>query len=694
MLPGLFAEQNGFGQCSLACRVPGNAGPIVSDNHCQCGEEIMATSRRPSQYCCAVAVAIIAALGGGPTTSAAADQDGAADVFSTATPIKHLVVVIGENRSFDHIYATYVPQGGQTVLNLLSEGIVQADGSPGPNFAAARQFTTSGHKHYFIGVARTRKTPYDTLPPPTLGGAPNVQSTSLPPFPTSFLPLLALLEPSLEPAALPLLTTGATGAAVTSGAPDTRVTNYAALPNGPFQLTGPKLPYDSYTGDTVHRFYQMWQQSDCRVENAREDDPSGCLSDLYPFVATTFAGPQTDQGGGTSMAFYNMQSGDAPLLKRLADQYTLSDNYHQPAQGGSGLQHIFLGTGDDIFWSDGNGNPTVPPASQIADPNPLPGTNNQYRLDRRYSDCANLAAPGVFPIVRYLESLRFPVAINCAAGHYYTLNNTNPGFLPNGQIDAAGIANGTSIPPSNVRTIGDALNDKGISWAYYGGAYNAAVNLANGSTSPLDVVGQAYCANCNFASYAGSIMGDAAQRASHIKDITDFFAAVTSGSLPAVSFVKPDALVDGHPATSKLDLYEAMLQKVLDTLDSNPVLKAETALLITFDEGGGYYDSGFIQPLDFFGDGPRTPLIAVSPYSKGGRVVHSYTDHVSILKFIERNWHLGPLTARSRDNLPNPRPDRGNSYVPVNSPAIGDLFDVFDFGRAGEDHHKGERADW
>jgi len=60
---------------------------------------------------------------------------------------------------------------------------------------------------------------------------------------------------------------------------------------------------------------------------------------------------------------------------------------------------------------------------QIADPNPLQGTNNQYRLDGRYSDCANLVAPGVFPIVRYLESLRFSVAINCAAGHYYMLNN-------------------------------------------------------------------------------------------------------------------------------------------------------------------------------------------------------------------------------------------------------------------------------
>jgi len=147
-------------------------------------------------------------------------------------------------------------------------------------------------------------------------------------------------------------------------------------------------------------------------------------------------------------------------------------------------------------------------------------------------------------------------------------------------------------------------------------------------------------------------MGDPAQRAQHIRDVADFYAAVAAGTLPSVSFVKPDALVDSHPASSKLDLYEAMLKKILDTLDANPALQAETALFITFDEGGGYYDSGFIQPLDFFGDGPRVPFLVVSPYSKGGRVVHSYTDHVSILKFIERNWRLVSQPRQSPEPTP------------------------------------------
>jgi phospholipase C len=428
----------------------------------------------------------------------------------------------------------------------------------------------------------------------------------------------------------------------------------------------------------------MWQQSDCSKANATEDNLTGCLNDLYPFIATTYG------GGGTPMAFYNMHGGDAPLFKQLADDFTISDNYHQPAMGGTGIQLVFLGTGDDIFWSDGNGNPEKPPFSQIANPDPLPGTNNVYTVDGRFSNCSDVSAPapGVLPIVRYLGSLPYEVEANCEVNHYYMLNNTKPGFLPNGVIDTQqAFAAGTSVPPSSVRTIGDALNEKSISWAYYGGAYNAAVALTENptSTDPTVQIGQAYCGLCNFAAYASSIMGDPVQRVAHIKDATDFFAAMSDGTLPAVSFVKPDGLIDGHPATSKLDLFEGALRKILDTLGANSDLWAQTALFITFDEGGGYYDSGFIQPLDFFGDGPRIPLVVVSPFSTGGHVVHSYNDHVSILKFIERNWRLDPLTGRSRDNLPNPRARKEDPYVPVNSPAIGDLFDMFDFGRRDDD---------
>jgi phospholipase C len=449
----------------------------------------------------------------------------------------------------------------------------------------------------------------------------------------------------------------------------------------------------------------MWQQSDCHIRNATRSNPSGCLSDLYPFVITSYTserdpngvpvpgpGQVVDNGGGNSMAFYNMQKGDVPVLKRLADEYAMSDNYHQAVMGGTGANHMMLGTGDAIFWSDGNGHATTPP-SHIANPNPLPGSDNQYTVDRNFdgnfAECADPTHPGIEPIRRYLRSLPYHPRPNCEPGHYYMINNQNPGFLPDGTVDRAGIARGASLPPSNLRTIGETLNEKDISWAYYGGAYNAAVALTRlqrqggTTTDPTILVGKSYCNNCNFESYSSAIMGDPAKRAAHIRDATDFFAAVDDGSLPAVSFLKPDELLDGHPASSKVDLFEAMVKKVMNHLSANPRLFATTVLFITMDEGGGYYDSGYIQPLDFFGDGPRIPLIAVSPFSRSGHISHTYADHVSILKFIERNWGLRPLTRRSRDNLPNPRSARDNPYVPMNSPAIGDLFDLFDFGGDG-----------
>jgi len=115
-------------------------------------------------------------------------------------------------------------------------------------------------------------------------------------------------------------------------------------------------------------------------------------------------------------------------------------------------------------------------------------------------------------------------------------------------------------------------------------------------------------------------------------------------------------------------------------VQANPAIAADTAVMITFDEGGGYWDSGYIQPIDFFGDGTRIPLIVVSPYSTGGRVVHTYYDHVSFDKFVEANWLIHQtISSISRDNLPNPVASSSNPYVPTNSPAIGDLMEMFVF---------------
>jgi phospholipase C len=178
-------------------------------------------------------------------------------------------------------------------------------------------------------------------------------------------------------------------------------------------------------------------------------------------------------------------------------------------------------------------------------------------------------------------------------------------------------------------------------------------------------------------------MGNASVRDTNLKDTIDLYDDIRDGFLPAFSIVKPSGFVDGHPASSKLDLFEGFTQKIIDAIRANPALWADTAVFVTFDEGGGYWDSGYVAPIDFFGDGTRIPMLVASPYAKAGHVSHEYADHVSILKFVERNWGLPPITNRSRDNLPNPRADRENPWVPVNGPAIDDLYDLFDFGPEG-----------
>jgi phospholipase C len=445
----------------------------------------------------------VAALAIGCAAATNAQPNGAPDKIATGTPIKHLIVLIGENHSFDNVFATYRSKRDHFVSNLLSRRIVNPDGMPGLDAAEAAQSVVSIPlpSTYFMGtgITKTLYSPY--LPTPELGGAPNhpTNLTELltglqtnpaavqPPFDNTISDAqLAAIEPALETSDLFLLRTGATGAAGTTG-PDTRVLHYNMLPNTVFQLTGPTLPYDSYTGDMVHRFYQMWQQSDCNVKNATRTDPAGCVRDLYPYVGIERGG----DSGSNSMGFFNVLEGDAPVLNKLAQEYALSDNFHQAIMGGTAANHVALGTGDAIFWTTFNAI-TAPPG-HIADPDPQSPTSDKYEADAEWTNCSDSSQPGVAAIVNYLATLPYHPDRNCEVGHFYTLNNLRPGFLPNGVVDLPDIAQGAGVPPSTLRTIGDALNEDNISWAYYGGGYNAAVRvvnaaLANQTPDPFDVL--------------------------------------------------------------------------------------------------------------------------------------------------------------------------------------------------------------
>jgi phospholipase C len=644
----------------------------------------------------------------------------------THSPIKHLIVIIGENRSFDHLFATYVPQPGESVWNLLSEGIINRDGTPGPNFSRATQWAASDSAaDGFLLSPAKQPFPKGVLPTPLVDGPKRSWISG------DSLTLAQQSENGLPAEYYPYLVSGGTG--LPAKTPDTRISNVTALPPGPFQLTnGKSLVYDSFAASPAHRFYQMWQQLDCSSTQVTARLPSGCDSALYAWVEVSVGmgksgrpppanfsaeyspGSSTTGEGSTALGFYNIQNGDAPYLKGLADHYAMSDNYHQAVNGGTGANHIMLGHGDMIWFSDGAGHALAPPhnvevatgsanqgiVDEIENPNPAPGTNNWYSQDGEgggsfgapsygggsYTDCTDLSQPGVAPIVNYLRSLPRPIDPHCEAGHYYLLNNYNPGYFGDGAnafTDTNPNNTVFTIPPSSTRSIGDSLLAAHISWKYYGDQWNNY--LSDPYQLNFGAIGaqtDEYCSLCNPFQYDTSIMTNPAVRKAHLQDTADLYADIASGTLPAVSFVKPSGLVDGHANSSKLSLFEGFSKKIIDAVQANPRLWQDTAILITFDEGGGYYDSGYVQPLDFFGDGTRIPLIAVSRYNRPGHISHTYSDHVSILKFIERNWGVDPVTARSRDNFPNPVTAAGNPYAPVNTPAIGDLFDLFSF--AGE----------
>jgi len=552
----------------------------------------------------------------------------------TTTPIKHVVVIIGENHSFDNMFATYQPPGRQKIWNLLSEGVITKTGAPGPNYKKAIQLTASNTKKYSLNPKITG--PYKTLPQPN----------------TTYV------SPACD---------GQNG-----NQPDTRFPS--TLPAGPYQITkyvpyfddhiaysshGQCEFYGAFVGDPIHRFYQMWQQYGSHngqlntwVANTAGDD-----NGAHP--------PQPIFQGGLQTGFYNMAQGDEPIIQDLARNYAISDNYHQAVMGGTGANHIALGTGFAASFQNKAGKAATPPANEIENPNPKPGTNNNYAQDGyaggSYSECANPKAPGVGVIDKYLAALPYKPLANCQPGRYYILNNYNAGYNLDGTVNTSPF----TVPPQKTDyvTIGNSLSAHHISWGYFGEGYN------NGQTN------FSYCGICDPMQYSASIMTNPALRKNVQHGLSDFVSEAANGTLPAVSFLKPGD-DDGHPGYSSLYAYENFVARAVAAIQNNPKLWRSTAIFITEDETGGYYDSGYIQPVSFFGDGPRVPMIVVSPYTRQGFVDHTYNDHVSILKFIEANWRLKPLTSYSEDNLPNATPQ---AYVPKVRPAIGNLMTMFNF---------------
>ena len=541
---------------------------------------------------------------------------------ATVTPIEHLIVVVGENLSFDNLFATYEPAAGQSVANLLSRGIVNKGGGPGPRFAEAAQREATVRDRY--SVTPPTGAAFAVLPQPSTNYAKD-------------LPHYAL---------------------------DSRFP--ADLPNGPFRITR-YAPYTAAVGDPVHRFFQMWQQID------------GGKKDLFTWVGLTSGEgsrkrddplSSTNQGG-VAMGFYSMSHGDAPYFRELAQNFAIADNYHQSVMGGTGANFVALSTGYAAVYLSG-AKPAVPPSSQIENPDPRAGTNNWYThsgyRSGSYVACADAMQPSVKTIRDCLATLPYRVFKdgNCAPGSYYLVNNYDTGYGFDGTPKELGSAKFV-VPPQVAPNIGTALAKANVSWKWYsGGRIGGAIDK------------ELYCSICDPLTHSTAVMTSLLR--SNLQGVDALFRDLDDEqTLPAVSFVIPPNPESGHPAYSTVAALERFVMQLVTKAKANPAIWSKSAILVTTDEGGGYYDSGYVQILDFFGDGTRVPLIAISPFAKRGYVDHTYYDHASVLKFIEYNWRLTMLSEESRDNLPNPEMTAADPYVPANRPAVGDLLNLFRF---------------
>jgi len=291
--------------------------------------------------------------------------------------------------------------------------------------------------------------------------------------------------------------------------------------------------------------------------------------------------------GGLVLSYY-----DASAMPegKLAREFTIADNFFHSAFGGSFLNHMYLVCACAPLW------PNAPPA-YISNPDPN-----------------NLADKQVTP-----DGYAVNTAFSVNAPHL------------------ANVTDATQLVPNlKDATIGDRLSAAGISWSWYSGGWNDA--LAGHPDKLFQFHHQPFV---YFANYADGT----AAKYQHLKDESEFFAALETGQLPNVVFIKPLGPDNEHPGYAALMRGQEHVAKIVGAIRGSAYWK-DSAIIITYDENGGRWDHVAPPKIDRWGPGTRVPAIIISPYAKRGFVDHSEYETVSILKFIETRWHLKPLGTR------------------------------------------------
>jgi phospholipase C len=219
-------------------------------------------------------------------------------------------------------------------------------------------------------------------------------------------------------------------------------------------------------------------------------------------------------------------------------------------------------------------------------------------------------------------------------------------------IPTASLTPELTLPPQTHDTIGERLTDAGVDWAWYSGGWHQALAVnadpdKNKPDTTIDAQGEPAGAFqfhhqpfVYFAKYAEGQPGR-----THLKDEDDFLAAVRAGKLPAVAFVKPEGQNNEHSGYAELFTGEAHVVDLIRAIQNGPNWK-DTAIVITYDEYGGFWDHVAPPKTDRWGPGSRVPAIVISPYARKGYVDKTVYDTTSILATIEHRWGLKALSTR------------------------------------------------
>jgi phospholipase C len=382
-----------------------------------------------------------------------------------------------------------------------------------------------------------------------------------------------------------------------------------ALPLIPYDFTQYASSGDT-TGDLIHRFYHQQLQ----IDNGVLEPATGSMDKFVTW----------SDNPGLVLSFI-----DATNLPegKLAQEYTLCDNFFHSAYGGSFLNHQFLVAAAAPRWNQ----PIPAGFSSSWDPSTRTLADSNLTLDGKYVVNTTYGSQAPHPASVSPAKLLLPIN---------NIDPKQPGYTP---------------------TIGNRLDDARVSWKWYSGGWNNAIA---GKADPLfQYHHQPFAYYAKYAPFLpdGSLNPAATGAQAHLQDEQNFLADLKQGTLPSVCFVKPLGEDNEHPGYASVQRGQQHVADLVEAVKRSKYWK-NAVVIITYDENGGRWDH--VTPpvaADGWGLGTRVPTIVISPFTRGGLVDGTQYETVSILKLIERRFHLPPLSARDAD------------------PAVNDLTGIFHF---------------